>query len=661
MAITAQITLNEILIVEVDSDPSVGGVSAPIGSMALLDDKVNGKLWVKSGAGDTNWSIIPRFANGTAFTAGSIVFADASGFFAQNNAALFWDNSNSRLGLGYNSPQARLHIDFGTAVASAIKFTVGATTGQTSGDGFDIGVDAAGNAELRQRENSSINMFTANTQALSINNAQRVLISSGTTSLASATGEEYRLQIHGLNNTDAGMSMMRYSADNLPPILRFTKSRGATLGAHAAVTLNDIMGTVSFRGSDGSLFGLGASISGYVDAAVAANSIPSRLQFSTTTLAGTTVQERMRIDSSGRVVIGGAAAQDITGLGAFPLFQILGLGAVQMVQIQYSADTIAPVFNSLKSRGATIGTQGLLLQDDELGRFQFRGSDGVNFQAGASMRALVDGTAAAGSMPGRLILMTTPSGATTPVERVRVDSTGLVRVVDALRYNRDIRDFQTQATAATTITLTSANAARQYFTGSVAGQIVRLPDATTLTVGAYYEFVNTSTSTVALQDNAGNLLETMPVVSGLVAAQLLANGTAAGTWSSRSRFEPYYDEVSATATQIITSATDVAVTSMTLTPPAGTYRVMFDSSVTMATAAATFGCVIYVGGTINNNSQRNYTAINVNVGTVTPGRFGITSSNTVTVNGSQAIEVRAKRSAGNATIDVRTLSIIRVG
>lgn len=39
----------------------------------------------------------------TAFTAGSVIFAGTSGTYTQNNSGLFWDNTNSRLGVGTNS------------------------------------------------------------------------------------------------------------------------------------------------------------------------------------------------------------------------------------------------------------------------------------------------------------------------------------------------------------------------------------------------------------------------------------------------------------------------------------------------------------------------------------------------------------------------------
>jgi hypothetical protein len=52
----------------------------------------------------------------TAFTAGSVVFAGASGTYSQNNAGFFWDNTNSRLGIGTTSPAAKLDVN-GTIVA----------------------------------------------------------------------------------------------------------------------------------------------------------------------------------------------------------------------------------------------------------------------------------------------------------------------------------------------------------------------------------------------------------------------------------------------------------------------------------------------------------------------------------------------------------------
>ena len=47
---------------------------------------------------------------GTAFTTGSVVFAGSSGVYTQNNANLFWDNTNARLGIGSTTPRYKLDI-----------------------------------------------------------------------------------------------------------------------------------------------------------------------------------------------------------------------------------------------------------------------------------------------------------------------------------------------------------------------------------------------------------------------------------------------------------------------------------------------------------------------------------------------------------------------
>jgi hypothetical protein len=68
----------------------------------------------------------------TAFTTGSVVFAGASGVYSQDNANLFWDDTNNRLGIGTTSPAATLDV-FGIAnFGSTINTGNNVSTGQAA-------------------------------------------------------------------------------------------------------------------------------------------------------------------------------------------------------------------------------------------------------------------------------------------------------------------------------------------------------------------------------------------------------------------------------------------------------------------------------------------------------------------------------------------------
>jgi len=74
-----------------------------------------------------------------ALTQGSIPFANASGALTQDNANLFWDDANNRLGIGTNTPTAPLDVLGDVAVSAS---------GSTTGSPRSIGITnwGAGNA-----------------------------------------------------------------------------------------------------------------------------------------------------------------------------------------------------------------------------------------------------------------------------------------------------------------------------------------------------------------------------------------------------------------------------------------------------------------------------------------------------------------------------------
>lgn len=61
----------------------------------------------------TNWEVLSRVYGASAsagFTAGSVIFAGTNGSFTQDNANLFWDDTNNRLGIGTTGPVYDVHL-----------------------------------------------------------------------------------------------------------------------------------------------------------------------------------------------------------------------------------------------------------------------------------------------------------------------------------------------------------------------------------------------------------------------------------------------------------------------------------------------------------------------------------------------------------------------
>jgi hypothetical protein len=89
--------------------------------------------------------------------------------------------------------------------------------------------------------------------------------------------------------------------------------------------------------------------------------------------------------------------------------------------------------------------------------------------------------------------------------------------------------FTSQAASGTTIVLTAASVQNYQITGS-GGQVIRLPNATTLPNGALFTFNNNQSSgTITVQNNSSTTIATINS-GGYVTVSLLDNTTAAGSW-----------------------------------------------------------------------------------------------------------------------------------
>lgn len=137
------------------------------------------------------------------------------------------------------------------------------------------------------------------------------------------------------------------------------------------------------------------------------------------------------VNSSGLVLVGGAA---VTGMSsASPQLQVTGYGdgsignnAASLALNGFLPSGAGHKLDFNRSNGATVGTNTIVANGDQLGLVRWGGADGTNYIRAAQIAAEVDGTPGTNDMPGRLVFSTTADGASSPTERMRIDSAGQI-------------------------------------------------------------------------------------------------------------------------------------------------------------------------------------------------------------------------------------------
>jgi hypothetical protein len=155
------------------------------------------------------------------------------------------------------------------------------------------------------------------------------------------------------------------------------------------------------------------------------------------------------IDANGRVINGYTASLSI-GIGGNLGTQLTGsAGASGQTLARFDNGSVGARFQFYKSRNANPGSSTILQNGDSLGTIAWYGDDGAADYASnagvlaALIGANVDGTPGTNDMPGRLIFSTTADGASSPTERMRIDSTGLT----SLQNNAGLQIARTAVTA----------------------------------------------------------------------------------------------------------------------------------------------------------------------------------------------------------------------
>jgi hypothetical protein len=217
-----------------------------------------------------------------------------------------------------------------------------------------------------------------------------------------------------------------------------------------------------------------------------------------------TIAERVRIDSSGRLLVGtsSARANFYNSTGTAQL-QVEGITqSSSSISVTYNDNGVGgPVVTLNKSRSASVGGNTIVSSGDALGNIYFQGNDGTEFVEAALIRAEVDGTPGSNDMPGRLVFSTTADGASSPTERMRISNNGTIFL------------NATSLTDGANIQGANAYVGWRFDVGSNSDT---LADQNTALCSSVYTSTNTgrATSALLLMSRAGESVGICPLIKG---------------------------------------------------------------------------------------------------------------------------------------------------
>jgi hypothetical protein len=351
--------------------------------------------------------------------------------------------------------------DIGTSVASNDIFVLVDVSDPTTPNKkiqqqnlFLIPDGSAGTPAVRFLNDTDVGLFrpTTNTLALATGGSERLRIDSsgrvgiGTSSPVATNhirGSGTSGQVTAswiLENASSGTAGMDVTGAAGSSIWRFLYGGGPSTGTN---TLTPAL-TIGVEGAAAGRVGIGTTAPGQLleihgasnPAALVKNTTSNVLAYfyasSTAGIFGTpTVHplvfnvenlEKARIDTSGRLLVGTSSTFD------------------QSARLQVIADTGTSVAANFYSYGAdnsqfvigaargTVASPTTLNSNDTIGGVYFRGHDGTSFKTGAQIQAQIDGITPSSDLPSRLVFSTTADGASSPTERLRIDSSGRLLV-----------------------------------------------------------------------------------------------------------------------------------------------------------------------------------------------------------------------------------------
>ena len=162
----------------------------------------------------------------------------------------------------------------------------------------------------------------------------------------------------------------------------------------------------------------------------------------------------LHMDSSQRSLYGHTTSQGFVWSSVHPKLQIEGTDAssAAMSITRNSANGSPPYLILAKSRGGSVNSNTIVVDDDVTGEIMFAAADGTNKETRtATIYSAVDGTPGSDDMPGRLVFGTTKDGNAAPTVAMTIDSSQKVGIgTGAPESTLHLKDTSSNAIVQTT-------------------------------------------------------------------------------------------------------------------------------------------------------------------------------------------------------------------
>ena len=251
--------------------------------------------------------------------------ADTLAFVEGGTEAMRIDSSGN-VGIGTTIAGARLQVNApGTSrvyTSSVLDFSnihLDGVTPSTTTSALTFSSGSGGGAAVAFSRDNAFGTYigfwtnsaasaNAATERLRIDSSGRLLVGTSTarTNFYNTTATA-QIQVEGVGAESASFAAINVAGNASGARLYMAKGRGGAIGSNTIVASGDVLGQITFQGNDGSEFVEGATIEAQVDGTPGANDMPGRLVFSTTADGASSPTERMRITSSGSLLLGNTA------------------------------------------------------------------------------------------------------------------------------------------------------------------------------------------------------------------------------------------------------------------------------------------------------------------------------------------------------------------